>query len=985
MTYKRTKQSLLAATAGVLPLTVGLLLAAPAAAQVVDPDCTGSNPGVVTCRGPSDTPPGPATYANGITHTATAGDITVNVGGGVTSFGTGGFNTTATGAHSITMTRAASTLGSSNMSTAAATGTRSSVIIGATTAGGDISISNAAGTIQGVAAFVQYGIRAESTGAGNIDIDMGASTISLSGTATNPGVAALYAESNGGDIEITSGSMSGRQYGIQAITTGAGDIAITTTGQVRGSTTAGVAIAAIQAIAETGNITLDLGDGIGDANAGGLAFLESDGLISVTVRSLFGVSGTSTTLNFNQTGLTPLTVAGGGPAVVNIAGDDLAFGTWFGGIDASANTGGVTVNLLAGKSSWSFRDDAVQFGTGGDTINNAGLIVAASGGAEGGILGRVLVEATIPFGDGEDVFNNSGTLVVGDSKLGFNPGSTTGLRDDFFGPENAPSVSAVMAADAVFEDLEAFNNSGRIVLGGRVSEGEANNRHRFYTSDPVGEAACRAELRGEGLPFPPPDGFLCTDSPVIGDTDELTATVLSMPGAVFTGSGASTILLDASFGHGAPQYNCQDRTGGEEVFFRLPGADCIDLRGGATAGSTQIIVRDTIRPDQGAANPEGIVIIDVAGGVSAAEHFTLSPLSDHYATADGRGVINQGLLVFPLVYDAATQQHKLVGVLGAAGLQQPLLTHAAQALSRQATAAGLDERVQAVRDGSAAGGGFWGEVSFTAAERELLQTVTAIDDTIGFRNDHEQDTFTLTLGGDVILGDWLVGGSIGYAHSELDFANSGDAANLEGVSFGLHGGYQTGAWFVNAAFNQAVLQIDHVVPTFDLGSDTDIDTEGTTQGLRVDGGLRLPLAGALYVEPLATVSWVRAAFDDLVVVSPDNVTAATNTAVFDDATSLRAALGARLGLGQDLGPLRVSYALTGRFWNEFDGESAVLIQSDGPDASVTNAFDGSFSEIGARISVSDGDGRVAGHLDARGGFGDGYSSVGLSAGFRYQW
>src|SRR5690606_29964833 len=111
------------------------------------------------------------------------------------------------------------------------------------------------------------------------------------------------------------------------------------------------------------------------------------------------------------------------------------------------------------------------------------------------------------------------------------------------------------------------------------------------------------------------------------------------------------------------------------------------FRGGSTAGSTQIIVRDALPGDQGAYNLDGIVIVDVSGGQSAAEHFTLSPASDSYReTAGGRGVIDKGLFVFPLVYDADTQQHKLVGIPGASALQLPLLTHAAQSLARQVTA-----------------------------------------------------------------------------------------------------------------------------------------------------------------------------------------------------------------------------------------------------------------------------------------------------------
>jgi hypothetical protein len=636
-------------------------------------------------------------------------------------------------------------------------------------------------------------------------------------------------------------------------------------------------------------------------------------------------------------------------------------------------------------------------------VNNEGLILAAAG--PGLTLNeRQFRQATVVFGAGQDTFNNSGTLLVGGGLFGIGT-VTTGFFDSFLGV-NKPSAGQSTASEAVFQGLEAFNNSGLIVLGGRSYEGGAGTfaagsrpagfGRRFYTSDAEGEALCRQALSGFGLPNPPANGFLCTDSPGLKDTDRLTNAVLSMPGALFTGSGDSTILLDAAFGEGLAQINCQDRTGGGEVFFRLPGADCVDLRGGATAGSTQVVVRDARVDDQGAGNLDGIVIVDVSGGASASEHFMLSPDSDHYReTAGGRGVIDKGLFVFPLVYDADTQQHKLVGIPGASALQLPLLTHAAQSLARQTTASGLDERAQNVRAGLRSGaamtGGFWGEFGQSTIERDVIQPMTAIGDTLAFNNDYEQDSSTMMLGGDWLIADgdrtaWLLGGSIGYVRSEVGFTESGNQADLEGVTMGVHGGYQAGHWFVNAGYSQSFLEVDDYVSTFNLSTaGSSADTSAQTQSVRVDGGRRFSLTDALHVEPLASVAWVRADFDDLVVASPDNPLATSNRAQFGNSVSLRGALGARLGFDQALSKLRIDYTLTGRYWSEFEGKTEVLIQSPGPAVPVSNTFDGSFLDLAGRISVSDAEGHISGYVDATSASGDDYSSLGFSAGFRYQW
>lgn len=962
----------------------------PAQAQV-QAGCTGSNPGVVNCPGTADGGPSNV-YSTGILHSATTGDLTVNSGNGITSYGTGGFVTTATGSHGIMMTK-----GTGNLATAVATGTNAPVVIGATSENGDISVTTA-GSVAGVAATVQYGIRAQSTGFGDINIST-SGAVSTGTGATNPGVAAIFAQSGGGDISIlaTGGNVSGRQYGIRAIAAGAGDITITNNNPVSVSTAAGVGIAAISATADTGNITLNVN---GAMQAGRLISVTGNGLNTINVRNMIGGGAGAGTASSNlaNAGGSHLLLSGAGQTVINLL-SGTSYGSLYGGFDATANTGGVTVNNESQSGGWSLAESAVRFGAGSDVINNAGLIVAASG------PGLLIQEhpfrsATMFFGSGQDSFNNAGTLLIGDAGLRFTEAST-GIPDSFLGTVR-PQHEGTVGSEVTLDGLEEFNNSGLIVLGGYVYTGgatvgvSAGFGPRFYTSDAVGDAYCRQVLSGRGLASPPPNGFPCTAASNVFDTDRLTSAVLSMPGTLFTGSEASAIILDVNLSLGAAQTNCQDRTGGVEVLHRLPGADCVDIRGGATAGSTQIIVRDVLPGNQGVPNADGIVIVDVGGGASAGEHFVLSADSDGYReTSGGRGVIDKGLFVFPLIYDESTQQHKLVGIAGASALQLPLLTHAAQSLARQTTASGLDERAQgvrsALRSGKAVGGGFWGELGQSTIERDLVQPVTAAGETFAFNNDYEQDGSTMILGGDWLIprGDqtaWLLGGSIGYVRTELDFTTSGNRADLEGVAVGLHGGYQTGHWFVNAGYSQSFLQVDDYVSTFNLSTaGSAADTKAQTQSVRVDGGRRFSLTDALHVEPLVSVAWIRADFDDLVVASPDNTVAVSNTAKFGNAVSLRGALGARLGFDQALSKLRIGYTLTGRYWSEFEGKTEVSIQSPGPAVPVSNTFDGSFLDLAGRISVSDADGHISGYLDATSVSGDDYSSLGFSAGFRYQW
>lgn len=718
--------------------------------------------------------------------------------------------------------------------------------------------------------------------------------------------------------------------------------------------------------------------------AQGNAFTCENG---ISVRNITGLLGNG----FGEATVR-LTGAGSGPVVVNILGGS-GSGSLFGGVNFSGSSGNITVNNTLGSGAWSFRGDIVKFGGGDDSINNAGTMLTVTSGNV-----RSLDPSSIDFGAGQDLFSNAGTLVVGATpfsilRINYGP-------DSFLGPYNIfPAYKGV--STTTFNNLETFRNTGLLVLGGMYSDGTTSGppslvNRRFFSSDAAGEAHCRSVLKGNGVPSDPPEGYLCTDASVLDDTNRISGDVLSIVNTTFIGEGDSAILLDAMFGEGVAQSHCQQRTGGAEVFHRLPGADCIDIRGGATEGSTQVIVRDARLTDQGSPNPNGIVIVDVNGGTSAAEHFTLSPKSDHYReTANGRGFIDKGLFAFPLIYDESTQQHKLIGIQGAGALQLPLLTHAAQSVARQVTSSGLDERNQnirtALRNGKAAGGGFWGEFGEGALERDLVQSTTAAGETFAFNNDYDQDSSTMILGGDWLMpsGDktaWLVGGSIGYVRSEVDFAASGNNADLEGVALGLHGGYLTGHWFLNAGYSQGFLQVDDYVPTFNLSTDgSGADTQAQTQSVKIDGGRRFSITDALYVEPLVTFAWIRADFDDLIIASPDNPLATSNRAKFGNAVSLRGALGARIGFEMPLSSLRIHYGLTGRYWNEFDGETKVTIASTGPDAALADTFDGSFLDLAGRIGISDGTGNVSGYIDARSTSGDDYSSLGLSAGFRYQW
>ena len=214
--------------------------------------------------------------------------------------------------------------------------------------------------------------------------------------------------------------------------------------------------------------------------------------------------------------------------------------------------------------------------------------------------------------------------------------------------ENCDSTSRCppRASLTVFENLEVFENTGLILMGRGGGHGNQ-------------------------------------ESP--NDTDFIPDDRIVAHGVHFEGGAGSRIMLDANLGSGG-QAGC-----GESLV-----ADCLDFSGGSTAGSTGVQVRELFPQDRG--DPADIVLVDVSGGASGAGHFVLDPASTRYSDAHG-GVIDKGLLLYPLVYDPDAQQHVLKATPSDDAQQIPLMVEMAEAAWRALTP-GAAGRQSAARDGA---------------------------------------------------------------------------------------------------------------------------------------------------------------------------------------------------------------------------------------------------------------------------------------------
>ncbi len=975
-----------------------LLTVQPARAQV-DADCTGSNPGSVNCAGP--------TFANGITHATNGGNLTVNSANGVTSYGTGGFVTTATGSDSITMTK-----GTGNLSNNATTGTRAPVVVGATAEAGDISITTGTGTVQGAAAFVQYGVRAL-TGTGDIALNLGG-VVSTS-TATNgvaavqavasgagnisiqanglvlngaAGSLALDARSGGGDISITAAADIGNQNGtlanptglrelrgLLAQTTGAGNIMINT--GVASIQSSGFNSTSLEARTGTGDIDIT-------ANVltrGGIAIVtQTDGL--ATINLLNGIQGARR--NTTRHAAYAVRSFGAGNVVVNVAGrpdqDLFQVGEGLAGFSSITapfdfrNLGGAArLNFEVGTA-WLLTDpasveldaaDLSILSAGNDVVDIAdGAVLSTSAMDRGGFgslgwngfasnlgLAAERYRYRLQFGDGDDLVTMAGWLFVAP------------LVDPIVGGND---FRGAFPGEMRLEGLETFRNSGEIWLGAMFGNVGAGNKGSAFS----------------------------------GRTDNRADDILSLPGAHFIGEtdadgqALGKIFADVNIGV-IGQSGCGIEQRGDDN--SLPVADCLDLRDGRASGRTNVVIVQRTPGDRGAYNPDGSVLVDVRGAGAAETDplaFGISPDSFQYGElGDGTGIIDKGLFFYTIQYDAEDEQYKIYGLPGDGAQQFPLLTTAANRLWQRAAGAWFERQVDQrdLAKGTEVGTGLWFRSSVASTDRDLTTPITAGIAVLDFDNSYTQDDVTTSFGWDWIgrsneEGSLIAGVMLGYARAKLKYDNGPNTANLEGMHAGLYGSVTQGGFYLDAAIAQTWLDITNDIPALNLTPATAIlDTRGKSLGGRLEGGWRIPI-GPVQIEPLAGLSWVKTTLDDMRVPAGDE-TRIGGDLRFKGVSNNNVSYGLRVAMDNLMAsvmPLGVS--LTARQIEEIHGRSEVVINNIGPiPATTADELDGTFTQLTGSVSLSNVKRTLAGYLNVDSLSGNDVSSLGFSAGVRYEW
>ncbi len=649
------------------------------------------------------------------------------------------------------------------------------------------------------------------------------------------------------------------------------------------------------------------------------------------------------------------------------------FAQLYGTLNFSALQGGTTLNVGSGglwsgnngTSQFSPSDDVVEIELGGfmttqifNHNNSTPLIVVPNAGTS-----RTQV---IDFASGDDRWINRGRMLVGVTQILINADVPLGSF--------AGSPRDAYEAELRLLNLETFENHGEIWLG---------------TSYRGSESGTLSAVGGD------PDQIFYAQG-----TDRVADDMLSMPGATFIGGETGRVFMDVNFSaFDQVQDRCDAsiRDGGGN----LPVADCINLQNGALEGRIYVNATATGFGGRGAYTPEGAVVVDLSdgnggpgsGAGGAAGQVAFAPEMRYYNPAFG-GVLDNGMFMSVFAYDEQTTQFKLATVPSGGAHHQPLIANGAQQAWRTAAGSFFDRQADlrdTLRAGQEAGRGVWLRNGYDLGERKAKQTFSTTSTDYVYDSAHDLETSVVTLGVDLIGGDvgtgaFVLGGMLGYVRTDMEYARFyTDTAAMNGMLVGAYGSYVGGPLFIDATVSGVWTRVDQDMPQAELFRDSLLSTDITTYGAQVEAGWRFDL-GAARVEPLLSFSHVMTSVDDF-KVPEDDPTAPGNQVLFDDTTSTRAGLGLRGSLEMPVfGDVKLGLSLTGRYQQELDGESRATIGNLNPiSPEVVDEFDGNFSELMGGVTLANATGRVSGVLNIGSKFGDDYSALSGSFGFRYQW
>lgn len=412
--------------------------------------------------------------------------------------------------------------------------------------------------------------------------------------------------------------------------------------------------------------------------------------------------------------------------------------------------------------------------------------------------------------------------------------------------------------------------------------------------------------------------------------------------------------------------------GGQDDCSAAVVADCLDLTGSTIAGrangSSNIYLNLF-----GAGSLNRIVLVDLTGGTTDADAFVLaSPIP-----------VGEGLFYYRFGYDADRQQFALTGNVGRGAFEFQQVPTATQAVWYSSTGTYFERQADLRNQLDTGGGpGVWLRVNKVITERKGHLYQDFGTDVVIHDLDNAQDTTNLIGGIDLLHASsgntgFVAGVTAGKLKSEVDFEKSSGGTNLEGTSYGVYATLLGPSYYVDGIVQANKVDVDQVGlwNTGGFGKN-----KADSVGAQVEAGWRFGLGNEVYLEPLASLSYVSTKFDHAYAL-PDQA----GSIKVDDAKSLRGAVGLRVSGDTDFGPVTLKLSGLGRVWDEFKGENASMLTSNGQDVALGDDFGGAMGEVGGGISVYSANHKISGFLYTSAKFKKDYMSSDTSLGVRVQW
>lgn len=802
------------------------------------------------------------------------------------------------------------------------------------------------GTLAPSAAGTGWGVNSSVNGTGGVT-----ATVSTTGIIAGSAGVGVFAQSQGtaGDVTVVnngaigSGADSVNGDGVQANITN-----VLSTGAIKVSGTGTLNSAGVGVNAN------NLGKGTTTAGLTG-ALTSVDDAIRVASVGVYTVNADGATTSTSGNGV-QATGANGGS--VNIASGAVVRGLGASGataaIDVTApvtktttiNNGG-TVRSTNATVIGSAGDLAIKATGGSVVVNNTGRIdgrmdysglAAGSAVAFASTTAAASLHATglTTFSAGNDTFTNTAPAVLATSgATTFDFGADTGVapRDSLINSGVIVAGETTGASTFTLTGLETFANSGTIAFGSL-------------------------------------DGGLTSD----GQTNDRIVSTGTGVGTAFTASGSSLFLIDANLG-ATTQTSCAAAV----------VADCLSLPGGSISGVTRVRVNNTGAPG-GAAN-SGIVVVDNTGGPAIpVGAFVLDTGSSNYVTRSGQGAVDAGFYFYRLL-PLGTNQYALISAPDGEAFEFAEFGSGTSDIWYQTTGTML-ERTGDIRETfygpeGQRGWAVWLKAVGASVNRDVLQSTTSAGTTFTFDTSYHQETAAIIGGIDFTGGSsagrgWAFGVDAGYVDADMSFDNSPTRFDLTGTVLGVYATWTGGGFYLDGTVNANFLKVNLQQPSIPgLPSPFTDNGQIRTYGAQLETGYRFGWGQSAYFEPMVIFSYARTTFDDFTLPG--------GSATFDDGTSMRAAIGARIGgqMVRDLYTLKAS--IYGRVWDEFNEDGQVAtINTGGGAFVVSDRFSGVFYDVGGQVDIVSA-GPVSGFLGIGYKWKEGYSDGSVNAGLRVRF